>query len=239
MDVRALVLDAIDLIHYAQRELQLTICSNIRTTRNKLESGRFIAQQLPRNRTGTYHMVYGTFEPPSTIILDSKLPFCDHPLDIPEIPHTMSYYTATHEVIHADDHIGGDLTYLATHEHILRNHGDQLKESMKIIRVNGNDDCIQDEYDLACMWAIQYVDILTHYRSYVVLRHHGFPKLDMVWDLMQTEIFPPSMMTTIEDSRDMQYIFKTMIENAGNYCLIDAIQENQIIDAKRSESYTV
>ena len=239
VDVRALVLDAIDLIQYAQRDLKLPICPNIRTTRYKLKEGRFIAKKLPRDRTGSYHMAFGTFDPPSTIILDSTLPFCDRPLDIPEIPHTMAYYTATHEVIHADDHIGGDLTYLATHEHILKNHMDKLEDSMQIIRENNNDDCIQSSYELACLWAIQYMDILTHYRSYVVLRHHDFPKLDMVWDRMQNEIFPPALMTTIERDKNMQYIFKTMIENAGDYCLIDAIQENQDIGAKNAEKYTV
>ena len=238
-DVKTLVLDSVTLIHDAQRELRLSICPNLKATGKRLKQGRFIAQHLHHEKPGAYHMMFGAFDPPDTITLDSNLPFCDWPLDIPDIPNTMAHYTAIHEVIHADDHIGGDKTYLATHEHILRDHMDQLKTGMRIIKENANDDCITSPYDLACLWALQYVDILTHYRSYVVLRHHRFPRLDMVWNRMQNELFPPSLMTTIERARSMRYIFKKMIERAGEYCLIDALKENQNIGERMVIKYTV
>jgi len=110
---------------------------------------------------------------------------------------------------------------------------------MEIISKDKHNDCIEDIEDLACLWAIQYMDILTHYRSFVVLRHHKFPKLDLVWRQMQNDFFPPSMITTIEKEKNTQYIFDEIIGKAGEYCLIDAMMENQSIGEKNACKYTV
>jgi len=184
-------------------------------------------------------MIYGAFEPPDTISLDRDLPYCDWPLDIPEFPFTMAQYTAIHETIHADDHNGGDKIYLSTMKHILDEHKDKLEKGMDIISQDQNSECIKSTEDLACLWAIQYMDILTHYRSYVVLRYHQFPKLDLVWRQMQNDFFPPSILTAIEQEKNTQYIFDNIIDRAGEYCLIDALMENQSIGEKNACKYTV
>jgi len=194
-DVRELVFESIGLIDDAQMKLQLPICLNLAATRIILNRGTFQAAPLRKEREGKYHTLYGDFAPPATITLDDELPFCDSPLDIPEVPHTMTYYTSVHEVIHADDYAGGDHVVKATKEHMLDDHKDKLEVSMEIIRERSDDDCIRTEEELAGLWAIQYADLLTHYRSYVVLRHHKFPRLDFIWNFMQNDLFPPSLLT--------------------------------------------
>ena len=82
---------------------------------------------------------------------------------------------------------------------------------MKIIEEGGNDDCIACTSYLASLWAIQYVDMLTHYRAYLVLRHKRFPRLDFLWNLMQNDFFPPSILTRIERDKNTRYIFDEII----------------------------
>lgn len=238
-DVRRLVFDSIGLIAEAQEKLDLPICLHLGHTRELLITGRFFARPLPRKCVGLYHMAYGAFDPPASITLDSRIPFCDRPLNIPEVPETLAYYTATHEVIHADDHVGGDRMFTATRDHILDDHKDKLVKGMKIIE--GSDDrCGIGSYDdLACLWAMQYVDMITHYRAYVVLRHGGFPKLDFVWDHMQNDFFPPNLLTKIEREKDTRYIFEDIIGQMGEYCLIDALMESSSIGKRAVCRYTV
>lgn len=237
-DVRRLVFKSIRLIEGAQEELDLKICPNIHETKKKLSNGTFRAERLIE-KPGIYQMAYGSFDPPATIVLDMGLPFCDRPLDLPEIPRTMTYYTSIHEVIHADDHFGGDSLLKATLKHILREHWDKLEMGMRVVEEGNNCDCIKSYWELACLWAIQYIDILTHYRSLVILRHHGFPKLDVVWEHMQNDYFPPGLITKIERVKDTKYIFEKIIEKAGEYCIIDALFESEKIGDKRVKSYTV
>lgn len=238
-DVRKLVFQSIELIAYAQEELDLPICPSILETRERLKRGVFKASLPPNKKAGNYHMAYGSFDPPSTIILDGYLPFCDWPMDIPKVANSMTHYTATHEVIHADDHTGGDHLLHATKEHIFEEHRDKLERGMQVIEFSQETDCICSYEDLASLWAMNYVDVLTHYRTYVVLRHHGLPRLDMVWDLMQEELFPPGLLTRIEAERDTRYIFDSIICRPGSYCLIDALMESSSISAKNATTYTV
>ena len=236
-DVRRLVFESLDLIAEAQKELDLPICPNIYETRERLRGGRFRARRLPRSRAWSYKMAYGSFNPPSTITLDSDLPFCDWPLEIPEFPHTMSYYTATKEVIHADDHTGGDAVYKATRDHILTDHWDKLVRGMGIIEGEGGCDLIHGYNDLAHLWAIQYVDMITHFRTYVTLRRQNFPKLDMIWEGLQDDFFPPNILTKIESEKGIRYVFDITLCRAGEYCLIDALIESQGIRDKNAYKY--
>ena len=89
------------------------------------------------------------------------------------------------------------------------------------------------------MWAKQFVDLLTHYRAYVVIRHHGFPRLDLVWNSLQNDFFPPSLLTTIEVERNTRYVFDSIILRAGSYCIIDALMEIKNISEKNANTYTV
>ena len=184
-------------------------------------------------------MAFGAFDPPASITLDSRIPFCDRPLDIPEVPETLAYYTATHEVIHADDHLGEDMMFNATRDHILCDHTDKLVKGMDIIEESEDRCGIRTYEDLACLWAMQYVDMITHYRAYVVLRHGGYPKLDLVWGHMQNDFFPPSLLTTIEREKDTGYVFDNIIGQMGAYCLIDALMESKSISRKACCRYTV
>jgi hypothetical protein len=227
------------MISEVQNELALPICPNLKTTKNRLKNGRFYASPLLNPKHSFFYMKYGSFDPPDIITLNSKLPFSDQPLDLPEIPITLSYYTATHEVIHADDYTGGEKLYKFTKKHILDVHKDKLIKGMKIIEEGGNDDCIACTSYLASLWAIQYVDMLTHYRAYLVLRHKRFPRLDYLWNLMQNDFFPPSILTRIERYKNTKYIFDEIISRVGDYCIIDALNESESIGEKIANKYTV
>ncbi len=238
-DVRKLVFESIRLIDEAQRDLRLSICPKLEETRERLRFGRFRVSPLPQERGGSYHTAYGSFDPPATITLDSGLPFCDRPFYIPEIPNTLAHYTASHEVIHADDHYGGDRLFLATREHILREHRDKLLRGIEIVEREGGCDLIRCHDDLACFWAMQYVDMVTHYRAYVTLRHHRFPRLEMIWECLNDGFFPPNMLTKIEVEKGARYIFNVTMGSAGEYCLVDALMESEGIKSKNSCRYTV
>jgi len=237
-DVRKLVFRAIELIADAQRELDLPICPHIGETREKLREGEFRAEPLPRNRSGPYTAEYGVFQPPSTIVLDSRLPFCDRPLRIPQFPASLACYCATHEVIHADDHTGGDRLLVETRRHILEDHVDKLEKGMQFIDREGGRDCIGGYEELADLWAMHYVDMVTHYRAYVVLRHWQLPKIDLIWSRLNSDFFPPNLLTCIERQRGVSYVFD-LIRRAGEYCLIDALGEFRSIGEKNACRYTV
>jgi len=238
-NVRKLVFEAIGMIEETQRELDLPLCPYLEETRERLRGGEFRAEPLPRERPGAYAMDYGSFEPPSTIILDSRLPFCDSPLSIPQLPGTLARYCATHEVIHADDYTGGDRLFSATCNHILKDHRDELEKGMQVIEQKNGRDCIGGYEELAGLWAVQYVDMVTHYRAYVVLRHRRAPKLDMVWGGLRNLFFPPHLLTCIERQRGIDRVFDIITRRAGEYCLIDAMKEFKRISEKNMCMYTV
>jgi len=238
-DVRMLVFEAIGMIADAQRDLELPICPHLEETRERLRGGEFRVEHLNGDRGGPYAMEYGTFEPPSTIILDSGLPFCDWPLSIPQLPDTLAHYCTTHEVIHADDYTGGDRLLSETRRHILREHGDKLEKGMTIIELEGGGDCIRGHEELAELWAIQYVDMVTHYRAYVALRHRRLPKLDYIWAGLRKDFFPPTLLTAIERQRGVDYVFDIIDRQAGGYCLIDALKEFESIGERSAGRYTV
>jgi hypothetical protein len=183
-------------------------------------------------------MAFGAFEPPATIIMDSRIPFCDQPLNIPEVPHTLLRYTATHEVIHVDDHLGGDALYHGTKKHILRDHVDKLERGMEFIVKEESCDQIGYQSDLAGLWAMQYVDMVTHYRAYVTLRAKSFPRLDLIWSKMQDMLFPPGMLTEIEREKGTRNVFES-IRDVGEYCLIDALMESSSIGDRAACKYAV
>jgi len=238
-DVKKLVLESIKLIENSQKELDVPICKNLKGTRKRLRNGTYKAEPFLRKLNVRYLTAHGSFNPPSTITLDSRLPFSDRPLDIPEIPHTLSYYTAIHEFIHADDYTGGDQLLIATTKHILSEHEDKLMKGMKIIESQGVKDYIGNNENLACLWAIQYVDMATHYRTYVVFRHSKFPRLDFIWSRLENDFFPPQLFTHIEREKDSRYIFENIIGKAGEYCLIDALSDFTDIGEKCAGKYTV
>ena len=236
--MRELVFEAIILVAETQCELDLSICPNIEKTFRILNKGEFKSLHLPKTRAETYQMEFGAFDPPATIIMDSRIPFCDRPLNIPEIPHTLLRYTAIHEVIHVDDHLGGDILFNGTRDHITSDHIDKLEKGMEFIEEKGHCDQICDKIDLATIWAIQYVDMVTHYRTYITLRRKGFPKLDLIWSKMQDGLFPPNTLTSIEREKGRNYVFES-IQDVGEYCLIDALMESSSIGDEAASKYAV
>lgn len=238
-DVRKIVTESIEIISVTQRQLRLPISPNIYRTRKRLENGRFKAKYINATRTRPYAMDFGSFIPPNTIHLDKKLPFSDKPLDMPDFVQTMTTYSAIHEVVHADDHMGGDKLLLATRDHILRSHEDKLEKSLEIINGDGGCTTIIDYEDLASLWAVQYMDMVTHYRGYVVLRHMKYPKLDQIWSRLSNLYFPPNLLTYIEIGKGVEYVFSLFSERIGDYCLIEALDDYTMIKERDANSYTV
>ena len=238
-DVRRIVLESLEMISSTQNQLALPIAPNLWRTKLRLDTGSFIAGIINRRGERRYSMEYGSFSPPSTIILDRRLPSSDHPMDLPDFAETMIAYSGVHEVIHADDHTGGDKLLLATRRHTMDTHVDKLKKSMRIIREEGGCSAITSYGDLASLWAVQYVDMFTHYRSYIVLRHKRYSQLDNVWSRLNEDFFPPNLLTSIEASKGTDHVFKLFTERIGEYCLIEALEEYNSIKEKDSSSYTV
>lgn len=238
-DVRRLVMGSIELVCEAQLRLQLPLCPNIIETRERISGGECLADSLITIRSCQYGMDFGCFDPPSTIMLDRNLPFSDSPLNIPELASTLSLYTAVHEVIHADNWIGGDKLQQATRDHMLSCHKDKLDKALEFIRDGEKTDCIKTVVELANLNASHYVDMVTHFRSFVALRYAEAPKLDMIWDMLIINFFPPNLLTLIESEKGTPYIFDLFTKRAGDYCLIDAFEEFESIGTKSANQYTV
>jgi hypothetical protein len=238
-DVKKLVIESVTLIKEVQSDLNLKISFSIDQTEERLLGGNLKADYLDRIQSNSYANKYGRFIPPSTILLEKKLPFCDRPLDMPQFCETMTQYCAVHEVIHADDHTNGDALLLATRQHILESHRDKLQISMKIIEKEGGTTSIKNYEDLSSLWAIQYVDIVTHYRSYVVLRHKKFNKLHHIWSQINNDYFPPNLLTSIELEKGTDYVFSLFTDKAGKYCLIEALEDYKKIKDADTRGYTV
>ena len=237
--MRQLVLGSVELLREAQIQLNLRICPNLLHTREVLREGEFYADSLVNLKDCTYSMDYGCFTPQHTIMLDRNLPFSDRPLDIPELASTLSLYSAVHEVIHADDYLGGNNLHKSTREHMLQNHRDKLDNAMEFISSEEGNDCIKTVAELVNLSAGHYVDMVTHYRSYVALSYAGAPRLEMIWDRLRTECFPPNLLTMIEADKGRDYVFNLFTEKIGSYCLIDAFEEMESIGKRNASHYTV
>lgn len=238
-DVRILVSDSLNLIDKTQRQLNLPIMPNIPLTSRRLKQGNFKAMYINNPKGKNYSMDFGSFQPPASIFLDKRLPSSDHPMDMPDFADTLTVYSAVHEIIHADDHVGGDKLLLATCKHILSKHEDKLEKSLQIIKKEGASSVIKDYEDLASLWAIQYMDMVTHYRGYVVLRHMHYPKIDQIWSRLSNDYFPPNLLTCIEVSRGSDYVFSLFTERMGEYCLIEALDEYNCMKEREAQSYMV
>jgi hypothetical protein len=238
-DVRRLVKGSVELIREAQLELNIPLGPHIIETGERLSEGDCLADSLEVIRGCQYGMDFGCFAPPSTIILDRDLAFSDKPMDIPELASTLSLYTAVHEVLHADDWVGGDKLQRLTRDHMLREHKDKLVKAFDFIKDKDGTDCIKTVNELANLNATHYVDMVTHFKSFVVLRYTKAPKLEMIWDKLSINFFPPNLLTMIETEKGTEYVFSLFTEKAGSYCLIDAFEEYESIGKRSAQTYTV
>ena len=239
VDVRKLVKNSLNLISRTQRQINLPIMPNFPVTTKRLKQGNFKAIYINNPKGKNYNMDFGSFQPPANIFLDKRLPSSDHPLNMPDFADTLTVYSTVHEIIHADDHAGGDQLLLNTCNHILNAHVDKLERSLQIIINEGGKNVIKDYEDLASLWAIQYVDMVTHYRSYVVLRQMNYPKIDQIWSKLSNDYFPPNLLTCIEASRGSNYVFSLFTDQMGKYCLIEALDEYNCMKKKEALSYMV
>ncbi len=239
--VRELVLEALDLIREVRDGRGLPLCPRIEETRRRLARGVFRAEEIPyeRRRNSFYALSYSYFEPPSTITLDKRRPFWDRPLDLPELVETATYYCVVHEVIHADDYMNGNRVIKETMRHIEEAHEDKLRISMRWLRRSGAPDYIKRKETLLRIWAEQYADMITHYRTYVVLRERKFPKVDYIWACLYSNYFPPHILTAIERERGVDYVLRRITEDLGRYCLVEALREAEEISRKKARRYTV
>ena len=238
-DVHGLVFQCLDLIEYAQIDLCLPICLNLMETREQLNSGVFKVERLARKKGGRQKVDYALFSPPSTIILDSRTPFSNGNRSIPGLLDSLVHYSVTHELLHADDYVGGDRLLKRTTEHIFRDHPDELHNGMAVIEGNGGCDCIPNKTDLARLWAMQYVDTVAHYRAFVALRHRGLPMLDLIWTRLGDDILSPNLLTYLERHRGIREIFDVVTRRAGRYCLIEAMKECQGFSERNAYAYAV
>ena len=228
-DVRRLVFESIKEIEEVQSRLNLPICPNLQETRRRLRDGVFMAEPIVGSEG--YQMDYGLFQPPSTIILDSRLPLLEEGL---------LHYSVVHEVIHADDHTGGDRLYRETKRHILEEHEAELERGMRIITENGGRVYIRNREKLAELWAMQYVDLYVHYRTYIVLRERGTPRLERLWERLHGEgPITARLLTYLERRRGIRYIFKLLTEMVGRCCLIDLLRECEDIKKMDMVRYTI
>ena len=238
-DVQRLVVGSLELINESQLQLGLPLCPNLDKTKESLLNGEYYAESLLNIRGRQYGMDFGCFHPPNIIMLDKNLPFSDRPLDLPDLASTLTLYTAVHEVLHADDWMGGDVLQMATKDHMLCEHPDKLEKALEFIRSGEGTDIIKSEVDLALLNANHYVDMVTHFRSFLVLRYAGAEKLDMIWDKMAINFFPPNLLTMIEAEKGAKYVCDLFDKRAGGYCLIDAFEEYDSIGKRSASTYTV
>jgi hypothetical protein len=239
--VRRLVIDAIGLIKDVRGESGLPICLGIEETSSKLLGGVLKAEEIPHERRANsfYALNYSYFEPPSTISLDKRRPFWDDPLALPELVETATRYCAVHEVIHADDYREGNRVIKETMRHIEEAHQDKLKISLKLLKRSYAPSFIKRKGALARMWAEQYADMITHYRTYLVLRQKRFPKIDYLWSCLYSDYFPPNLLTAIECEKGVNYVLKRITENIGKYCLVEVFDEADEISRKNADKYAV
>ena len=239
--MRRLVLDAIGLIKDVRGESGLPICLGIEETGSRLLNGVFRAEEISSERRANsfYALNYSYFEPPSTISLDKRRPFWDNPMDLPELVETATRYCAVHEVIHADDYREGNRIIKETMRHIGEAHEDKLKISLRLLKRSSAPWFINRKETLMRMWAEQYADMITHYRTYLILRHKRFPKIDYLWACLNSDYFPPNLLTAIECEKGVDYVLKRITEDIGRYCLVEVLDEAEEISNKNAEKYTV
>ena len=238
-DVRRLVFEAFETIRDVQGELDLPICPNLGETHKRMRRGIFRVSPISRERSNYCAAKFSAFDPPSTIILDSRLPHCDCPADEKDTNASMARYGTIKGVMHADDYTGGDLLLERTREHILREHSDKLERSLAIILQQGSCESIESFEDLARLWAAHYVDMVAHYRAFVVLRRRLLPNLDLIWSRLRNSFFPPTLLSDIERQEGLSGVFDLITKGAGDYCLIDALRECERISELNACRYVI
>jgi hypothetical protein len=221
--VKNLVLQSVKLIEETRNELNLSLFRRIDETRSRLNYGTFRAEKFPLHRLShyIYAKAYGYFKPPSTIVLDKDLPLEGKIFNQSLLATTATYYCAVHEVIHADDYTDDNRILNETLKHIKTKHKNELTNASHILRRHPKDHAATSKKEIGTTWAYQYVDSATHYRTYLVLKHKRFPKIENIWVSLYNSIFSPRFFTTIEKAKGFRYMARLLSNKIGKTCIVE------------------
>jgi ribosomal protein L25 (general stress protein Ctc) len=239
-DVRQLVLQSLDLVQSTRDDLNIPLFTRIEETAARLKQGELKARRFHIRRSGNViAKTYGYFQAPSTIVLDEDLLLEGQRFHQAELATTATYYSAVHEVIHADDFTHGNRLTQDTLQHIQRAHRNEIADVERILSKYAQGSWERTPQAIINTWAYQYIDSATHYRTYVVLKHHHFPELDTVWVSLYNSIFSPRLLTTLEDEKGLQYTASLLSEHIGETCIVEIAREYDAIGQTRLRQYTV
>jgi hypothetical protein len=238
--VKMLVLKSAALIRETRDELNLPLFRKIEDTTRRLTHGTFRVKTFPVHRLShfVHTKVYGYFQKPATIVLDEALPLSGKLFNQPLLSTTATYYCATHEVIHADDYTDNNRIVKDTRHHIEKEHKDELAEAATILSQYSKVSWTGRERDIINTWTYQFVDAATHYRTYLVLKHKEFPKIDNIWVSLYNSIFSPSLFTTIEDAQGLTYTSSILSERVGKICILEIAKIFEATSGKKTALYT-
>jgi hypothetical protein len=239
--VRRLVLKSVELVRETRDDLNLPLFKQIEKTGERLKHGIFRAESFLLRWLShfVYAKAYGYFKSPSTIVLDEDLSSSGKLFNQPLLATTATYYCAVHEVIHADDYTDNNKIIRETLRHIERKHMDKLAEASSILSRHSRRTRRRGQRVVMKTWAYQYVDSATHYRAYLVLKHKKFPKIDNIWVSLYNSIFSPTLFTTIEKEKGLQYTVNLLSEQIGRMCIVEIVKEFEKISQKKARAYTV
>jgi hypothetical protein len=239
--VKELVLRGVKLVQETRDELDLPLFRTIKDTGKRLKNGIFRARKFrlrPVSRYA-YAKAYGYFRVPSTIVLDEDLPLEGRLFNQPELATTATYYCAVHEVIHADDYTDNNRIVNETLQHIKIKHGNELAEASRILSRYSRSRWGKTHDEVVNTWAYQYVDSATHYRTYLVLKHKKFPKIDNIWVSLYNSIFSPRLFTMLENAKGLYYTAHILSKQIGETCILEIIKEYEEISQRNVRTYTV
>jgi hypothetical protein len=157
----------------------------------------------------------------------------------PELATTATYYCAVHEVIHADDYTDNNRIVHKTLQHIKRKHKNELSEASGILSRHSQGRRGKNNRQIMNTWTYQYVDSATHYRTYLVLKHKKFLKIDTIWVSLYNSIFSPRLFTTLEKTKGLQYTANLLSKKIGETCIIETVKEYEEASQRNVRRYAV
>jgi hypothetical protein len=240
-NVKDLVLTGVNLVQETRDELDVPLFRTIEDTGKRLQNGVFRARKFRLRSISryAYAKAYGYFRVPSTIVLDEDLPLEGRLFNQPELATTATYYCAVHEVIHADDYTDNNRIVHETLQHITTQHENELTEASRILSRYSRGRWGRTTKEIVNTWAYQYVDSTTHYRTYLVLKHKRFPKIDTIWVSLYNSIFSPRLFTTIEHAKGLSYTAYLLSEQIGKTCIVELVKEYEAASQRNVRTYTV
>ena len=239
-DVRQLIMDSVDLVKETRDDLHLPLFTTIEATGQRLEHGTLRADRFRVRRSGNViAKTYGYFKAPSTIVLDENLLIEGQRFHQTELATTATYYSAVHEVIHADDYTNGNRIVQGTLHHIQKEHAHEIADAAEVLAKYTRGRWGRSPKAITNTWTYQYIDSATHYRTYMVLKHQQFPQVETVWVSLYNSIFSPRLFTGIEQEKGLHYTSDLLSEQIGRVCMVEIAEEFEKISQKKTRTYTI